>query len=249
MIVYFSGTGNSRFAAESLARQLQDELLDAGRKIKAGDMSPLHSEAPWVFVAPVYAWRMAKVLSYYIRNVELTGSRDAYFVLTCGGEIGNAGAYAAQLCEEKGLTYRGVREVVMPENYIAMFNAPDEQEARAIVARAKPVLQESGELIRQNMPFPAVKTGWADRLKSGPVNEGFYKCYVKADAFYATEKCMGCGACATSCPLNNIQIEAGKPVWGNRCTHCMACICGCPVEAIEYGKRSKGKPRYKCPAE
>ena len=29
MIIYFSGTGNSRFAAEFLAKQLGDELLDA----------------------------------------------------------------------------------------------------------------------------------------------------------------------------------------------------------------------------
>ena len=36
MIVYFSGTGNSRFAAEFLAKQLNDELLDAGLRIKAG---------------------------------------------------------------------------------------------------------------------------------------------------------------------------------------------------------------------
>ena len=46
------------------------------------------------------------------------------------------------------------------------------------------------------------------------------------------------------CPLNNIRLENGKPVWGKNCTHCMACICYCPKEAIEYGKKSKGKPRY-----
>ena len=45
-------------------------------------------------------------------------------------------------------------------------------------------------------------------------------------------------------PLNNIRLENGKPVWGKHCTHCMACICYCPKEAIEYGKKSKGKPRY-----
>jgi len=44
--------------------------------------------------------------------------------------------------------------------------------------------------------------------------------------------------------LNNIHLENGKPVWGKNCTHCMACICYCPKEAIEYGKKSKGKPRY-----
>ena len=26
--------------------------------------------------------------------------------------------------------------------------------------------------------------------------------------------------------------------------HCMACICYCPKEAMEYGKKSKGKLRY-----
>lgn len=44
--------------------------------------------------------------------------------------------------------------------------------------------------------------------------------------------------------LNNIRLENGKPVWGKNCTHCMACICYCPKEAIEYGEKSKGKPRY-----
>lgn len=45
--------------------------------------------------------------------------------------------------------------------------------------------------------------------------------------------------------MNNIQLIDGKPVWGKNCTHCMACICYCPQEAIEYGKKSVGKPRYR----
>lgn len=44
--------------------------------------------------------------------------------------------------------------------------------------------------------------------------------------------------------MNNIHLENGKPLWGKNCTHCMACICYCPKEAIEYGKKSRGKPRY-----
>lgn len=249
MIIYFSGTGNSRFAAELLAKQLNDELLDAGRRIKAGERDKLCSDHPWIFVAPVYAWRMAGVFTNYIRKTHLSGSRDAYFVLTCGSEIGNAGKYAAKLCEEKGLDYKGVLGVAMPENYIAMFNAPSEEESRAIVAKAKPVLTQGVEWIRQGKPFPEGKISIFDRLKSGAINEGFYKFYVKADAFYAKDACIGCGACVNACVLNNIHLEDGKPVWGKDCTHCMACICGCPAEAIEYGKTSFGKPRYQCPKD
>lgn len=46
------------------------------------------------------------------------------------------------------------------------------------------------------------------------------------------------------CPLNNITLQNARPVWGSNCTQCMACICYCPTRAIEYGKKSAGKPRY-----
>ncbi len=249
MVIYFSGTGNSRFAAERIAKQLSDELLDIGQRIKRGEQDELHSDRPWVIAAPIYAWRMASVMANYLRSAKLNGNRNAYFVLTCGGEVGNAGKYVAELCEEIGLHYMGVLQVKMPENYIAMFDAPNGEEVRSIIAKAKPLLEQGGELIRQGKPFPALKVGLLDRLKSGPVNEGFYKFYVKADDFFATDMCTGCGLCASRCPLNNIRLCDGKPVWGKDCTHCMACICGCPKEAIEYGKKSRGKPRYQCPRD
>ena len=69
-----------------------------------------------------------------------------------------------------------------------------------------------------------------------------------ADGSYIPEideaRCIGCGRCVELCPLNNVHLKNGKPVWGKNCTHCMACICYCPKEAIEYGKKSREKPRY-----
>ena len=249
MVIYFSGTGNSRYAAELLACQLKDDILDAVRQIKAGERSVFRSDRPWVFVAPTYSWRLPHVFEDYIRKADFSGSRDAYFILTCGDDIGNAGKYAAQLCEEKRLLYRGVLEVVMPENYIAMFNAPDAEEARRIVAKSKPVLMKGAELIQQENPFPEHKSSTIDQLKSGIVNDVFYQLFVKADAFFTTDACIGCGKCVEACPLNNIHLAEKRPAWDKNCTHCMACICGCPTEAIEYGKKSKGKPRYQCPKD
>lgn len=62
--------------------------------------------------------------------------------------------------------------------------------------------------------------------------------------FIVSDKCIHCGGCASRCPLGNIRMDGGRPVWGNNCTQCCACIGGCPTEAIEYGKKSAGKTRY-----
>lgn len=247
MIVYFSGTGNSRFAAELLARELEDEIIDAGRLIKAGETGDFQSQRPWIFAAPVYSWQMPRLFADFIRKSTFSGSGDAYFVLTCGGEIGEAGKYAELLCKEKGLSYRGALQVVMPENLITMFKAPAAEEAKTIVEKAKPVLMGGAETIRKGLSFPEPKITFLDKLKSGIVNKGFNQYFLKSNAYYATDKCISCGKCADRCVLNNIRMENGKPQWGEICTQCMACICLCPVEAIEYGKKTLGKVRYRCP--
>ena len=140
--------------------------------------------------------------------------------------------------------YMGTAQIIMPENYIAMFNAPQKEQARSIVEQAEPALQKVLTQLRAGQEFPPPREKLYDRFMSGPVNPVFYRFFVKADAFRATDVCIGCGKCVELCPLNNIHLENGKPVWGKNCTHCMACICYCPKEAIEYGKKSKGKPRY-----
>lgn len=249
MIIYFSGTGNSRYAAEHLARELNDDLLDAGQQIKAGKKDTLHSDRPWIFVAPIYAWRMPQVFYNYISQTCFEGSKEAYFILTCGGDMGNADRFAAELCSKKKLQYRGTLELVMPNNYIIMFRAPEVTEARDIIAQAKPVLDTAVEQIQQRKAFPMRKAGFLDKIKSGSINKGFYKMYVKAEDFYATDSCTGCGACVNVCPLNNIELKGKKVSWGTQCTHCTACICGCPVQAIEYGKKCRGKTRYQCPQD
>lgn len=248
MVVYFSGTGNSRYCADFLAKALGDEVLDAFHFIRDGVAAELLSEKPWVFVCPTYAWRLPRVFRDFIRGGYFSGADDAWFVMTCGSEIGAPEGELRTLCREKRLRFRGVFQVVMPENYIAMFDAPEEAEARAIVAAAREPLMEAAAHIRAGEDFPTRRSTLADRVKSGPVNPFFYRFFVRSDPFWVGESCVGCGACEAACPTAAIRMEKGRPVWGKGCTHCMACITLCPARAIEYGSASVGKPRYRCPA-
>ena len=244
MIFYFSGTGNSRYCAKRLAHRLGDEAVDAFPFLRDDHFPALTSRSPWVFVSPTYGWQLPRIFEALLRGGRFSGSRDAYFVMTCGAEIGDPIPRLEALCRDMGLTYRGVLPVVMPENYIAMFDAPQAEKARQIVAKAEPDIDNVIAAVRENRAFPPPRRKFYDRFMSGPVNPIFYSCFVKANAFTVGNACTGCGQCVRRCPLNNIALQNGKPVWGQNCTHCMACICYCPTSAIEYGKKSLGKPRY-----
>lgn len=245
MIVYFTGTGNSRYLAHTASSVLDDDMINAGDIIKSGKKySEFHSEKPWVFICPVYAWRIPRIFSDFIMSNGFRGNRCAYFIVNCGQDIGCAQDEIEKICLEKSFTCMGTAEIWMPENYIAMFTAPDEKEADNIISEADIMMENLLETISSRKKFPKKKTGYLDSLKSGIVNSLFYTFCVKASPFYSTDNCISCGLCEKLCPLNNIVIDEGRPKWGRDCTHCMACICGCPKNAIEYGKKTKYKRRY-----
>ncbi len=244
MIIYFSGTGNSRYIAKRIADGLGDEAISLNDKIKKKDTEPIEVNGRLIIVTPTYAWRIPRIVNDWIKSTKLSNVKGVWFVMSCGGEIGNAAKFNRELCDEKGFDYMGSAQVLMPENYIALFDTPSVDEARKIANEAEPIIDKIIKAISDGKEFPKPRNNTYDRFMSAPVNKVFYPLCVKAKAFHTNEKCVGCGKCAELCPLNNISLKNGKPIWGNDCTHCMACISYCPTGAIEYGKKSAKKPRY-----
>jgi coenzyme F420-reducing hydrogenase delta subunit/formate hydrogenlyase subunit 6/NADH:ubiquinone oxidoreductase subunit I len=67
------------------------------------------------------------------------------------------------------------------------------------------------------------------------IAEGF------GEPVYDVEKCIGCGACAVNCPLDNIELRdqgAGRSInyFHSRCVGCGNCEDACPEEAIKINK-------------
>ena len=249
MILYFTGTGNSEYVAKKIAEGTKQNTLNLFQRIRNNDHSALHSDKPWIIVCPTYAWRIPRILEQWLKETQLSGNERIYFVMTCGGNIGNAGKYLKLLCHKKGLFYSGCYEIVMPENYIALFSTPSQPEALSTIENAQIDINKAIQMINDGLSFPEPQISLNDKISSGIVNDIFYPVCVHAKKFYTTEKCISCGVCEKVCPLNNIKLVNGSPRWSNNCTHCMACINRCPKEAIEYGDHSVGLPRYICPQE
>lgn len=244
MILYFSGTGNSKFVAEKIAVETCDEIIDIKSKLKTNSQSELVSNEKLVIVTPTYAWRIPKIVKEYLLKTKITGAKRVWFVMTCGGSNANADKYNKLLSEKLSLSYMGTEQIVMPENYIAMFSVPNKAESIKIVQKEINHIKNTAEIIKSNKPFIKDKIKFGERLSSRFINPIFYPMYVKTRKFEVKNSCISCGKCEKVCPLNNIHLVNGKPTWGSSCTHCMACICYCPVNAIEYGKKTKNQYRY-----
>ena len=105
MVLYFTGTGNSRHIAERIAHALNDTLISLNDRIKSGDITPLAVNGRLVLVMPTYAWRIPRIVRDHLLRTELRGARETWFVMDCGSEIGNAAKYNRALCREKGILF------------------------------------------------------------------------------------------------------------------------------------------------
>ncbi len=242
MVLYFSGTGNSRYAAKKIAEISGDEVISINQRLKAQDYSEVSSEKPLVFVGPIYAGRLPRVMDDYIQKVNFTGTRRAYFIGTCAQTPWATVEYVKKLCKEKSFALLGFNSVVMPQGYIAGGGTQPREVNDKILKEAESKIVKIAEMIRDQRTLPKEQPGKA--VMSKVLNPVMYSVMIRAKGFTVTDKCIGCGKCETRCPLNNVKLVNGQPTWGKACTHCMACIAGCPAEAIEYGKKTQGKPRY-----
>ena len=63
MVLYYSGTGNSKYIAKCIASALETDCLNLNERIKAEDTSSVQTEENVILVTPTYAWRIPRIVS------------------------------------------------------------------------------------------------------------------------------------------------------------------------------------------
>lgn len=247
MVFYFSGTGNSRFVARMIAKAVGQETADITTYTKNAERPEFTESGIYVFVCPSYMSAPARAMTDFIEWAGFPSGIKAYFIVTCAASMGITPKVASELCEKKGFEFMGAAQIEMPQNYIALFTTKEARENIDIIRKAGNETERLSLLIADGKKIECKKIGAAEYSVTVWVRDLYYKHFMKTTKFHATDKCISCGACVNICPFSNITMKDGRPSWGNNCTHCMACINRCPQDAIEYGKGSAGKPRYKGP--
>lgn len=267
MIFWYSGTGNTRYAASVISRATSDEAsfipsllgLCAPRALPATPSIDSHKQCIGIF-SPVYSWGIPPIVIRWIAESEVFNNADGkyiYAVLTCGDETGRAPQMLLKALSKRGVKADAVWSVIMPNDYVMLtgFSVDSPRLARTKLDKALPKLREISEAILNRESCFDCFEGPMARLKTAVVYPLFKRWGTSYARWNADEnKCIGCGACAAICPASNIAMTARRgetvrkiPVWKDNCLSCTACFHICPERAIDFGRFTKGKPQYFCP--
>lgn len=239
MVLYFTGTGNSRWVAEQIAELTNDKAFNMST-LSPSDVSLSPGEKLGI-VFPIYAWSAPAPVKDFLSKACIPDDTYCFAVCTCGKDCGKAIEYLEKAIDHK---IDCAISLVMPNNYIQGGSCDTEKEAIKTISAAKPKLHDFAKKVNESVVYRKLTRGPFPSILTGVISPSFTKYATSDEPFTVSDTCTSCGTCAKACPMNNITMVDGKPSWNGNCCQCTACINHCPVEAIQYGRGTKGRTRY-----
>lgn len=245
MIFYFSGTGNSLYAANYLLRDGESlfDMADCCRR--SAFEYTLQAGESVGFVFPVYYGGLPSVVRHFVRRLKLAGGR-AYIwaVITCGAEIYAAGNMLKEHLAASGNGLDAVFPLKMPDNCVILYELPSEEEQLKTLEEAETALEAlKTRIAKREIPWTS------PTRKDRALTAAMYPLYANnrgVKKFWTDESCVGCGICASRCPTKVIEMIDGRPCWlHDRCVRCMSCL---RCNAVQFGKNTMGRTRWVHPS-
>ena len=124
MVIYFSGNGNSKAIAVSIAKTLQCECIALeGELLINPEQKEIYCEdniIVWVF--PVYSWGVPPVVVNFIEKcrTKTAGNCVHHLVVSCGDDTGLTAQQWRKEINKKGWETGSATSIVMPNTYVLM---------------------------------------------------------------------------------------------------------------------------------
>ena len=270
MIFYFSGTGNSKWAAKTLALETGDTLVSIPEVINSDCSFTLAKDEHVGFIFPIHGWRVPNIVKEFLTKLTIkTLGEDTshvkhycFCLVTAGDSIGKAMERFQQQLKSVtvngALSLKAVCSLIMPESYVGLPGMDVDTKEKELKKKelASKQLKEFSNILKQRPHKDSNQIwGWNQLIRgpipsffSGPVG-GFFERFLITDKPFHVDsrRCVKCGICANVCPVSDIKGGLGyEPEWlhNGKCLTCFSCYHHCPHHAIEFGKRTQKKGQY-----
>ncbi|HWR23326.1 MAG TPA: EFR1 family ferrodoxin [Feifaniaceae bacterium] len=244
-IYYFSATGNSLMLARKIAGGLPDSRLVS--MAAPPPHEPVGGASHIIgFVFPVFYAGLPRLVRRFAERLTIVKGTCCFAFTNYGGAAWDALGMLDDVLKEKGAPLSYADGANMPGNYIVKYSAFAPDTIQRLIEAAMEKAGKAARAIANGEKLPVQRTA---KLFSKIANQNYlYRNIAEWDEkFRATGACTGCGICERVCPVSNIGLEDRRPIWRHRCERCLACLQWCPHQAIEYGKSTLGRERYRNP--
>lgn len=196
-------------------------------------------------VFPIFYLGMPRLVKSFVERLNIIPETYCFAVINYRGFGGNTLGILDELLRKKDVALSYTDEIKMPGSFIVNSNTPASEIIDKRLADCEFITESIAKSIAK-CETKAVQGKAA--LISKFINRRLYKDVAKWDEkFISDSSCTSCGLCVKVCPVGNIKIVEGHPVWQHNCERCLACIHWCPQRAIQYGEKTIKRGRYQNP--
>ena len=255
-IFYFSGTGNTWWVGQQLEAALNSRGFQS-QAISIEQISPVEvttriEQAEMIGLGyPIYGSDAPEIMKVFVENLPvLKTPKKMMIYITQLAWSGNGAYFMRRQIEKKGYQIDWAVHFNMPcnlsidlspfstsSNYDKFIPLLEKRKHQAEKLAGR--ISTNQKWIHGNNPVSFL----ASWLQRGPWRHELK--WTQNHTFSVDpEKCNHCGRCERICPVENIHLVDGLPVFGDQCNLCLRCYNFCPEQAILVYKRPFNTKRF-----
>ncbi|RAP54500.1 MAG: hypothetical protein BZ137_01930 [Methanosphaera sp. rholeuAM130] len=250
MIIYFSATGNCKYAATRISQKTGDKIVSIIQLNKNTDYCiELENDESLGIVIPTYFYGLPVLVKEYLSKMTIKTDNEnpyLYSVSTYGTTPGGSIEIINNILNDKGHELSSKYTLQMVDTWTVEFDLTKEENIAYFTKNTEDKLNSIIESVMERR-----NDDLTEKTK-GKLFYTFaqfaYELDRKTSYFSVDDSCTGCGLCQRDCPVEAIEIKGGKPVWiKDKCLICFRCIHRCPAFSIEYKHKTKVNGQYTNP--
>lgn len=250
-ILYFSGTGNSLQVTKDINSELRDFNLCNISSIITEEKIKITGKALGIVFPVIYA-RLPLILERVLEKLEINKDIYVFAIATHGGAPAKVLIKLRKILKSRGIVLNSGFLIHMPGNNIFAYGASSIEKQNKTFEREKKKVKKITNIIRERKNYKCELSKLVidiliDRVFIKITDKIVGNLHLRDKDFWVNDNCNSCKLCERICPVNNIQINTDKPIWKHNCEQCAACIQYCPKQAIQWGKKTTKRKRYRNP--
>lgn len=239
LLIYYSGTGNTKYITEKLEKSLVTE----GFEVENYRINPLKLEkldlTKYDLIGigyPIYGFNMPGVVHKFFKKQKFMANQRV-FVYKNSGETYSANDSSSlalkHILKHQKANFSNEYHFMMPYNIHFRF---DEKLIKEMLIMDEKLMKILVKEIKENIPN--IKKY---KFKNNLINYPLRLTYIGGNInvlFYKVDKnkCVKCGKCIDLCQNQNIyKGKKGNIKFHHKCLMCMNCTLNCPKDAIKMG--------------